>query len=90
MECSKIFILTKENEIMRNKPDDRSDNVDRIQHNISNTIENIRLADEMIEKTDDKKSRQDLEAKNERREEALDGMRHEIREEAIDKQKGYK
>jgi small acid-soluble spore protein (thioredoxin-like protein) len=68
---------------MKNKPDDRSDNADRIQHNISNTIENIRLADEMIEKTDDEKARQDLQAKNERREEALDGMRHEIKDEAI-------
>jgi small acid-soluble spore protein (thioredoxin-like protein) len=68
---------------MKNKPDDRSNNVDRIQHNISNTIENIRLADEMIEKIDDEKSRQDLQAKNERREEALNGMRHEIKDEAI-------
>ena len=75
---------------MNNKPDDRRDNVDRIQHNISNTIQNIRLADEMIEKTDDEKTKADLEAKNERREEALSGLRSEIKDEAIDKRNGYK
>jgi small acid-soluble spore protein (thioredoxin-like protein) len=75
---------------MRNKPDDRSDNVDRIQHNISNTIENIRLAEEVIEETDDEKMRRDLEEKNDRRQEALSAMRKEIRDEAIDKQNGYK
>lgn len=75
---------------MRNKPDDRSDNVDRIQHNISNTIENIRLAEEVIEETDDEKMKNDLAEKNDRRQEALSAMRKEIRDEAIDKQKGYK
>lgn len=75
---------------MKNKPDDRRDNVDRIQHNISNTIENIEAAEEMIEKTDDKKTKQDLTAKNERREETLNSLRSEIKDEAIDKEKGYK
>ncbi|MDT8716820.1 small acid-soluble spore protein Tlp [Clostridium sp. 19966] len=75
---------------MKSKPDDRRDNVDRIQRNISNTIENIHLTDEMIEKTDDAKTRQDLEEKNDRRQEALDGMRVEIKDEAIAKKRGYK
>lgn len=75
---------------MKNKPDDRRDNVDRIQHNISNTIENIELAEEAIEKTDDRKIKQELEEKNDRRREALNGMRSEIRDEAIDKRNGYK
>lgn len=75
---------------MKNKPDDRRDNVDRIQHNISNTIQNIELADEMIEKTDDEKMRRTLIEKNERREEALGAMRSEIKDEAIAKEKGYK
>lgn len=75
---------------MKNKPDDRRDNVDRIQHNISNTIQNIELADEMIEKTDDEKMRRTLIEKNERREEALGTMRSEIKDEAIAKEKGYK
>ena len=36
---------------MNHKPDDRRDNVDKIQYSIDKTIQNIRLADEMIEKT---------------------------------------
>jgi len=74
----------------RIQTDDRRDNVDRIQHNISNTIENIHLAEEMIEKTDDEKTKKELAEKNERREEALNSLRTEIRDEAIDKQNGYK
>lgn len=75
---------------MKNKPDDRTDNVDRIQYNIDKTILNCELADEMIEKTDDPKMKETLEEKNERRESALNNMRKEIRDEAIDKQNGYK
>lgn len=67
---------------MKNKPDDRSDNVEKIQKNIDNTIENIRLSEDMIEKTDDSNSRKDLIDKNHRREEALEGMRKEIKDEA--------
>lgn len=74
---------------MKNKPDDRRDNVDRIQHNISNTIQNIELAEEMIQITDDKKMKNTLIEKNERREEALKGMREEIKDEAIAKKNGY-
>jgi small acid-soluble spore protein (thioredoxin-like protein) len=75
---------------MKNKPDDRRDNVDRIQRNISNTIENFNLAEEAIVETDDPKIKRTLEEKNDRREEALDGMRSEIRDEARDKKNGYK
>ncbi|HEX3016477.1 MAG TPA: small acid-soluble spore protein Tlp [Caproicibacter sp.] len=75
---------------MKAKPDDRRDNVERIQENINRTIENIRKADEMIEETSDDTARKDLKAKNERREDALEGMRSEIRDEAIDREKGYK
>lgn len=70
---------------MQHKPDDRSDNVDRIQYNIDKTIQNIHLADEMIEKTDDEKMKKTLEEKNRRREESLNSMRNEIRDEACDK-----
>ncbi len=74
---------------MIHKPDDRSDNVERIQANINRTVENIRKADDMIEETSDREMRENLKAKNERREEALDGMRHEIRDEADAREKGY-
>lgn len=72
------------------KSDDRSDNVDRIQYNINHTIKNMELAEEMIERTDGPKTREDLKAKNERRRESLDSMRVEIRDEARDKKQGYK
>ncbi|ABR36718.1 small acid-soluble spore protein Tlp [Clostridium beijerinckii] len=75
---------------MKNKPDNRKDNVDRIQYNIDRTILNCELADEMIEKTDDPKMQETLKEKNDRREEALRGMREEIRDEALDKERGYK
>ncbi|WP_251860000.1 small acid-soluble spore protein Tlp [Clostridium sp. Marseille-Q2269] len=74
---------------MKNKPDDRRDNVDRIQYNIDKTIQNCELADEMIAETDDKKMKKTLIEKNKRREEALHGMREEIKDEAIDKKNGY-
>ena len=69
------------------KPDDRSDNVDKIQFNINHTIRNMEAAEELIEKTDDKKMKCDLEEKNDKRRDALQGMREEIRDEAMDKKK---
>lgn len=75
---------------MKNKPDDRRDNVERIQYNIDKTILNCELADEMIAKTDDPKMKQTLKEKNERRKESLQGMREEIRDEALDRENGYK
>jgi small acid-soluble spore protein (thioredoxin-like protein) len=70
---------------MKNKPnpDDRSDNVENIQFNIDNTIKNIRLGEEMIAKTDDEDLIRVLKAKNERRRDSLEGMREEIRDEAL-------
>ena len=75
---------------MKAKPDDRRDNVENIQCNINHTIENIRKADDMIEETSDDKMRENLKAKNERREDALKGMRSEIRDEATARENGYK
>ncbi|MGE5496252.1 MAG: small acid-soluble spore protein Tlp [Burkholderiales bacterium] len=62
-------------------PDDRSDNAERIQRNINFTLKNMEAADEMIEKTDDEKMKRALAEKNERRREALRGMRSEMRDE---------
>lgn len=66
---------------MKPNPDNRADNADRIQHNIDMTIDNIHRANEMIEKTSDQKMKQVLNAKNERRMDALDSLRHEIKDE---------
>ncbi|NLI92330.1 MAG: small acid-soluble spore protein Tlp [Peptococcaceae bacterium] len=74
---------------MKHNPDDRRDNVERIQHNINHTIKNMELAEEMIEKTSDHKTKEDLKEKNERRREALNGMRAEIQDEAWDREHGY-
>jgi small acid-soluble spore protein (thioredoxin-like protein) len=64
------------------KPDDRRDNVKKIQHNINMTIHNMEAAEEAIANTSNEKTRQELIEKNERREDALSGMRHEIKDEA--------
>jgi small acid-soluble spore protein (thioredoxin-like protein) len=66
----------------RPNPDDRSDNVDRLQDHIDSTIRNIEAAAEMIAKTSNEKTKHELEEKNERRRQSLDGFRKEIRDEA--------
>lgn len=73
----------------RPKPDDRRDNVDRIQNNIDHTIAKYRETEDMIENSADAKQKSELQAKNERRESAIKGMRKEIRDEALDKKNGY-
>lgn len=67
---------------MKPNPDNRSDNVEKLQKHINHTIHNMELADELIDKTSDAKAREDLKEKNERREDALEGFRKEIRDEA--------
>ena len=69
------------------KPDDRSDNVKKIQGHIDHTIQNIEFAEDMIRSTDNEKTKRELKDKNERREDALTGMREEIRDEARDRNK---
>ena len=64
------------------KPDDRSDNEERIQRNINYTIKNMEAAEEMIEETSDEKMKKTLADKNERRRRALDGMRKEMKDES--------
>ena len=73
---------------MKPNPDNRADNVERIQRNIDMTMDNIHRANEMIEKTSDQKMKQALNAKNQRRMDALEGMRHEIMDEANAAKKG--
>jgi small acid-soluble spore protein (thioredoxin-like protein) len=74
----------------KHNPDDRRDNVDKIQNNIDHTIENMGIADEMIALTDDPKKKKALKDKNERRRDALSGMRNEIKDEANDKKNNYR
>jgi small acid-soluble spore protein (thioredoxin-like protein) len=67
---------------MKHKPDDRSDNVERIQENINHTIRNMEAARDMMDKSLDDKVREELKEKNRRRQQALDKMRIEIADEA--------
>ena len=69
---------------MKNHPDDRRDNVEKIQNNIDNTIQNMEAAKEIIAVTDNEKTQKNLKEKNKRRGEALDSMKVEIQDEAKD------
>ncbi|MGI5921510.1 MAG: small acid-soluble spore protein Tlp [Syntrophomonadaceae bacterium] len=67
---------------MKPNPDDRRDNVDKIQENITNTIQNIEKAEETMSLTDNCEMKRAIAEKNERRRDALQNMRNEIRDEA--------
>ncbi|NYE04033.1 small acid-soluble spore protein (thioredoxin-like protein) [Bacillus niacini] len=63
------------------KPDDRSDNVEKLQSMIHDTIENIEAAEESLAFTDSETQRQQIKAKNERRRESIESYRSEIKDE---------
>ncbi|AGK53885.1 small acid-soluble spore protein Tlp [Bacillus sp. 1NLA3E] len=65
----------------RPKPDDRSDNVEKLQEMIVNTIENMDEAEETLEFASPEAKAQ-VEAKNERRRASIDAMRAEVKDEA--------
>lgn len=67
------------------KPDDRSDNVERLQEHLRDTYENLEDAEDFVKAhTGDMPPEAigDLEAKNARRREAIRGYRDEIKDEA--------
>ncbi|SHM45645.1 small acid-soluble spore protein Tlp [Gracilibacillus kekensis] len=66
-------------------PDDRSDNVEKLQHKVQDTIENIEAAHDTMQFASPEE-KEKIEAKNRRREEAISGMRDEIKDEARDQQ----
>jgi small acid-soluble spore protein (thioredoxin-like protein) len=66
------------------KPDDRSDNVEKLREMIQNTMGNMRETRHFLKAHGDEMRLQDkaaLEAKNERRERAIEGFRDEIQDE---------
>ncbi|MFX3675130.1 MAG: small acid-soluble spore protein Tlp [Paenisporosarcina sp.] len=70
------------------KPDDRSDNVEKLQDMVKNTIGNMEAAEETMAFTDGK----ELEAireKNARREASIAGFREEIEDESRARKNGY-
>jgi small acid-soluble spore protein (thioredoxin-like protein) len=67
---------------MKRNPDNRDDNVAHLQNTIDGTVRNIRKTNEAIRATSNDRTREELTAKNDRRADALDGLRHEIKDEA--------
>lgn len=66
------------------KQDDRSDNVEKLQQMIQNTEENLRESRDFLKAHGDEmaaQDRADIQAKNQRREESIDGFRSEIQDE---------
>jgi small acid-soluble spore protein (thioredoxin-like protein) len=70
----------------RPKPDNRSDNVQKLQEMVQNTIGNIEAAEETMVFANGNE-RAAIKAKNERREESIEGMREEIQDEAAARRK---
>jgi small acid-soluble spore protein (thioredoxin-like protein) len=64
------------------KPDDRSDNVEKLQSMIVHTIENMDEAEEALEFATNEDEREQIEAKNDRRRKSIEAFRHEVKEEA--------
>lgn len=69
------------------KPDDRSDNVEKLQDMMKNTKENMEAAEEMMAYVDEIE-RKALKQKNARREESMSGFREEILDEAAARKNG--
>jgi small acid-soluble spore protein (thioredoxin-like protein) len=71
------------------KPDDRSDNVEKLQEMIQNTMENLRESEDFLAAHAGDTASEDvavLEEKNRRREQSIEGFRNEIKDEEEDAQ----
>ncbi|MBW5448179.1 small acid-soluble spore protein Tlp [Cohnella sp. CFH 77786] len=67
------------------KPDDRSDNVEKLQEMIGNTIDNLEESEDYLDEHADEIAPQEAEAlsgKNENRRQSIQGFRSEIKDEA--------
>ncbi|SDL70970.1 small acid-soluble spore protein Tlp [Sediminibacillus halophilus] len=64
-------------------PDDRSDNVEKLQGMVQNTIANLEAAHETMKFASGEEKEQ-IKAKNARREESIRGFREEIKDEYRD------
>lgn len=71
------------------KPDDRSDNVEKLQEMVFNTIENMEEAEATMEFASDEEKR-NIEVKNERRRQSIESMRNEIKDEHSARERGYR
>jgi len=87
------IIFGKENIYMADKnrqpkPDDRSDNVEKLQDMVQDTIQNIEESHETLRYSSGEEEDQ-IKAKNKRREEAIEGMRDEIKDESKHDQQNH-
>ncbi|MGR9050051.1 small acid-soluble spore protein Tlp [Halobacillus litoralis] len=62
-------------------PDNRADNVDRLQEKVTDTIENIEASHDAMQFASEEEKR-NIEKKNKRRNQSLEAMRDEIKDEA--------
>jgi len=70
------------------KPDNRKDNVKKLQEMLQNTEENFREAEDYLDEHADEISPEErarIQEKNARRERSIAGFRNEIRDEAHDR-----
>ncbi|PPA69933.1 small acid-soluble spore protein Tlp [Jeotgalibacillus proteolyticus] len=65
----------------RPNPDDRSDNAEKLKEMVQNTLENIEAAEETMVFSNDKE-KEAIKRKNERRNDSIDSMRSEIKDES--------
>lgn len=75
----RVLMMPKKQQFQPN-PDDRSDNVEKLQNMIEDTIQNIEKSEETLENASGE-DKQQIMSKNERREEAIEGFREEIKDE---------
>ncbi|SFG61384.1 small acid-soluble spore protein (thioredoxin-like protein) [Halobacillus alkaliphilus] len=65
----------------RSNPDNRSDNVGKLQEKVTNTIENIEASHDSLKFATDEEKK-NIEDKNKRRNQSINAMREEIKDEA--------
>lgn len=72
----------------KHNPDDRSDNVEKLEDMIQNTMENIEAAEETLEfaSGDDRNA---IKEKNQRRQESIESFKNEIEDEKQARKNGY-
>jgi small acid-soluble spore protein (thioredoxin-like protein) len=76
------------NESYQSNPDDRSDNVEKLQDMIENTLENIDESEAAMGLSTEEE-KQMIKQKNENRRTSIDAMRSEIKDEEAARKSGY-
>lgn len=72
--------LINMNNKYKSKPDDRSDNAEKLEDMIGDTLSNINQTEDRMEDAPNKE-KEILREKNDRRKEAIDGFKNEIQDE---------